>query len=202
MLTTRSLTAWVLLTAVGCASCAAPRGGARDTLHAANVTPVAAQAAPVATPAQPESLAYTIHVFSTTTRSSAAAPPPELAVVAADGRQTGYDAATRRYLTQLSGVSYDSAASAPEDDDAPAPNSPPSPPAIDSRVMELSAHAGESYTLVVTAAEAGTYALHVSLYGGPGNASVDRNLEDLKLGRGEPRRFTIRVGQGTMVMTP
>lgn len=198
MLTTRQISACVLLIS----GCASPRGAerARDTL-VVGAAPSTTNVPPLTAAATPDSTVYIIHAFSALTASSVTASVPEMALVAADGRQTGYDPSTRRYLAQIPGSGYDSSATVEDDDDAAKSGEPPGVQDIDSRELEVPAHAGETYTLVVTAAVTGTYVLHVSLYPSEGNRD-SRNIDDLALTAGEPRRFAIRVGRGTMDVTP
>jgi len=199
---TRTFRCAAAIIASVCASCAAPHDDARrpDTLFVGAAVPAITTDSPRAGGARPDSLSYTLHVFTGLTKSSGASPP-EFGVIAPDGRQLGYDPLAKRYLAQIPNAFYDSSATVEDDDTAPGDSAPPAQ-AIDSRELQLYARAGETYTLQVIAENAGVYVLHVDVSARQGNGSVSKAIDDLKLGRREVRRFTVRIGAGTMELQP
>jgi hypothetical protein len=203
-------TGWAMGMAMGClsAACATPRDTPhpRDTLVVQPVAPSPAAPSPaaVAAPDGPvlrESLGYKLHVAVGFTAASAAAPLPELAMVAADGRRTGFDPATKRSLWQLPGGDYYDTPVLDDDDAPPRDALPAAKPEIDLRELDVPSHSGERYTLEVAATDPGTFALILHLYPSyPGRAggSADKQMDAVAFGRGQVRRFAIQIGAGTM----
>ena len=213
-------TDWRFVGAVALAACAACAGDAgshdetrRDTLFVgpavpATTVPAATIDSARSTGGGADTLALRLRAFVGFTAKSGSASLPELAMVAADGRRTGFDPDTRRTLSELPGADYESAP-ALDDDDAP-PGTPapaPSQPVIDVRVLNVPAHASDTYTLVVAAKEAGSFVLSVTLFARRGDGSVPLkpdSWEDSELAfrRGEVRRFLVRIGDGTLEVHP
>jgi hypothetical protein len=208
------------LGAIGLAACAACAGSAgshdetrRDTLFVGPAVPATTMPAPTidsarSTSARADTLALRLDAFVGFSRKSGSASLPELAMVAADGRRTGFDPDTRRTLFELPGADYESAP-APDDHDTPPGTPAPvsSEPVIDVRVLDVPAHAGDTYTLMVAATDAGSFVLHVTLAARRGDGSVPvkpKSWEDtdFALRRGEVRRVLVRVGEGTLEVHP
>lgn len=201
-MTTRSVWMYGPFIGVLVAACASPRDvpPRRDTLVVAAPAPAAATPAPLANETVAEdSLASRFRAFIGFTAASGASELPELAMVAADGRRTGLDPATKRVLSQLPGADYSSDPGLSDDDGAPGDSaSAASTQGIDSRVVEVPSHPGERYTLEVMASDPGTFMLNVHLVRHDGGTSSDSTMRALSFGRGQVRRFAIHIGAGTM----
>lgn len=200
-MTTHSVWVYGPLISVLVAACASPRDvpPRRDTLVVGAPLPAAAAPALANQPVAEDSLASRFRAFVGFTASSVAAELPELAMVATDGRRTGFDPATKRVLSQLPGADYSSDPGLSDDDGAPGDSaSAASTPGIDSRVVDVPAHPGERYTLEVMASDPGTFMLNVHLVRPDGGTAADSSVHALSFGRGQVRRFAVRIGAGTM----
>lgn len=200
-MTTHSVWVYGPLISVLVAACASPRDvpPRRDTLVVGAPLPAAAAPALANQPVAEDSLASRFRAFVGFTATSVAAELPELAMVATDGRRTGFDPATKRVLSQLPGADYSSDPGLSDDDGAPGDSaSAASTPGIDSRVVDVPAHPGERYTLEVMASDPGTFMLNVHLVRPDGGTAADSSVHALSFGRGQVRRFAVRIGAGTM----
>lgn len=200
-----------------CAACAPSRDNARrDTLFVGPLPPAGAAPAlgsDARTALAPtDTLALRFNAFVGFTRASAgSASLPQLAMIAADGRRTGFDPATGRTLFELPGADY-SSDPVIDDDDVPAatPASPVSEsaePVIDVRVLDVPVHAGDLYTFVVAAESAGAFDLHVNLSVRRSDGSAPTTPPEWRdssfaLRRGEVRRLVVRIGNGTLEVRP
>lgn len=187
-------------------SAASHREMPRDTLMVSapvattNQSPVDSSSSPVS---PPDTLASDLHAFVGFTAASGKAALPDLAMVAANGRRTGFDPESRRLFAELPGAYYDSSSTVADNDGGPDARASASKAGIDLRELHVPAHPGESYTLVVSAKDAGSFVLNVSLLP-PGNAPLaplkERSWESTEyaLHSGEVRRLLVRVGDGTL----
>ena len=200
-MTTRSVWMRGAIISVLVAACASPRDvpPRRDTLVVAAPTRAGATPAPLANDAAAkDSLAARFRAFIGFTASSVAAELPELAMVAADGRRTGFDPATKRVLSQLPGADYSSEPGLADDDGASGDSASAASAGIETRVVDVPSHPGERYTLEVMASDPGTFMLDVALFRHDGRTSADTSMRTLSFGRGQVRRFAVRIGDGTM----
>lgn len=120
---------------------------------------------------------------------------PQLAFVAADGRRSGYDPATRRGVLQLPGASYDSAFVLADDD---RPSSGNEPPTVESISVQATVEPSEPYTLVVMARDSGTFLLNVSASKKSGATIGTNEMPAVSMRKGQVRRYAVRVEAATL----
>jgi len=124
--------------------------------------------------------------------------PAELLLTASDGRQTGWDPATKQYVADVPGAVYDSAR-AYADDDVPSSSAQASDP-VSNREISLAPKAGDRFGLSVTGMSPGAYVLQVTLGGLPGTRSVRKEARGVRLDSGEVHRYTIQVDSGALTL--